>query len=130
MNLEFIPLKQSKRGKPTILFSKSGLISLSKTAAEEIGLNKETQIELARDSERAEDWYLVKYKPGIDAGVPFRKKDNGLCLNASSWTHAFLDQFSKEGKSLSVLIATQAEENTLDGKAEIYAILTKSLNQK
>ncbi|MBD3630496.1 hypothetical protein [Cyclobacterium sp.] len=127
MNLEFIPLKQTKRGKPTILFSKTGLISLSKTAAEEIGLTKETRIELARDADRSEDWYLVKYRPGVDAGVPFRQKDNGLCLNASSWTHAFLDQFSEGRKSLSVLIATQPEDNSLGGKAEIFAILTKSL---
>lgn len=130
MNLEFIPLKQSKRGKPTILFSKNGLISLSKTAAEEIGLTKDTRVDLARDPEHPEDWYLIKYKPGVDAGVPFREKDKGYCLNASSWTHAFLDKFSDDGKSLSVLIATQAEDHTMDGKAKIYAILTKSINQK
>lgn len=130
MNLEFIPLKQAKRGKPTILFSKTGLINLSKTAAEELGLTKQTRIDLARDSDRPEDWYLVKYKPGIDAGIPFRQKDNGLCFNAASWAYAFLDQFSEDRKSLSVLVATQAEDDSLDGRAEVYAILTKSLNQK
>lgn len=130
MNLEFIPLKQAKRGKPTILFSKTGLINLSKTAAQELGLSKQNRIDLARDTDRPEDWYLVKYKPEIDAGISFRQKDNGLCFNAASWANAFLDQFSEDGKSLSVLIATQAEDNTLGGKAEVYAILTKSLNQK
>ncbi|WP_375585950.1 hypothetical protein [Cyclobacterium xiamenense] len=130
MNLEFIPLKQAKRGKPTILFSKTGLINLSKTAAEELGLTKDTRVDLARDPERPEDWYLIKYS-GRDFGIPFREKDKGFCLNASSWTHAFLEQFSEEGKSISVLLATKGELFSHgERKGYAYAILTKSLNQK
>jgi len=128
MELEFIPVKQSRNGKPSILFSKSGLISFSKTAVEQIGLGVGSLINIARDKSRPQDWYLIVHDPSAEGGIKLRGKAMAVSCNVSSWTKPFLEQFSKDNKSVSCLIATEGDE-FIGGTAKSYAILTKSIGQ-
>jgi hypothetical protein len=128
MELEFIPVKQSRQGKPSILFAKTGLISFSKTAVEKIGLGIGSRINIARDKNRPQDWYLIVYGPSATGGIKLRGKATAVSCNVSSWTKPFLEQFSEGDRSVSCLLATEGDE-FLDGSAKSYAILTKSIGQ-
>lgn len=132
MELEFIPAKRPRTGKPYMLFSKTGLITVSPKSVEDHGITDRHFLNVARDKGRPQDWYLVISEEESLGGIAVRKKhpsnkQKGIIFNCSSWSKQFISEFGNGEKSVSVPLAVEGEE-IMDGRAKAVAIITKALD--
>lgn len=116
-----------RRRKPTIRFTKAGLIALSSTLSMNIGLKENDYVEFLQDEEKPKDWYIVK--GSAKTGFQLRKyKTNGgqLITNSANLSEKFLESIGKKNiTSIACLVATQPTE--VEGM-KLYAIITSSAN--
>lgn len=118
--------KAAKSGERKIHFSKkSGLIGISKTATEELGIKEGDKLLLAQDEENPCDWFLAKTTD--DEGFALRLKSGSSAFNCSSLVSRVLDSLKIE-QSAGFYNAKNPQK--IEGK-EYYLILTsKPLNAK
>lgn len=118
--------KAIKSGEQTIHFGKkSGLIGISKSATEFLGLKEGDRLLFAQDEESPEDWFFTVTKE--KAGFELRFKNGSAAFNCSSLVIRVLDSL-KIKTSAGFYFNKSAQK--ID-KSEAYLLLTsKPLNAK
>jgi len=111
-----------KSSKPTLSFSKNGLISFNKAAVLKHGLKEGMKVEIAEDEENDGDWY---FKVGSENGFILRSykggEDGRLNFNSSKIVTYITEPLGLEKANIPI-----APEPTEEGW---YALLTVSLNK-
>jgi len=111
-----------RRGVVKLSLGKSGLISISLSAASMIGVKSGDRVELVQDEDAPRDWYI---KSGhSEHGYLLRGYKNGtLCFGSKPLAQTIADSLGRE-LSLSIPVAT--EKQKIDGQ-EYYALITAAL---
>lgn len=110
-------------GKPTIRFSMpSGLVTFSGIAGVNLGLTKETRVELCQNEDVPEDWYV--HLTEDESGFALRNRDNdkNFTFNAVAMVKKVLTSVGVE-KAASFIISNNPEE--ISGE-KYYYIITKN----
>ncbi len=124
LELELIPPRQTKKGRPVIGFGKSGLINISATFVEKQDMKAGEYVAIAKDKSSKDDWYLLHSKKDRQGFIELRQKDTALSLNCSAWAKMMIEQFPVQGKSGVGFLLSQEPVGLADYNA--YAIITKS----
>lgn len=123
MKLKTYDERMSKKRptKPTIYFSKYGLITLSTSFCERAGLKPGDCVLVHQDEDEPTDWYLSKAIEGFELRNA-TKNTNALCFNSQKVCYEFRDSMElNHNESHSFYMAT--EPNVVN-KEHYYAILT------
>ena len=101
-------------GDPNIRFNRKGAITISKAAAEGIGLDDQCAVAIFQDEEAPEDWYLAKVK---DGGFALRGSESGsLIFNSAAMAKTVLDALGHDEQQCVIFpIRTKGQE---PGKAD------------
>lgn len=117
-------VKQNRSGEATIRVNRKACFTISKGAAEALGLNDGDAILLAQDK-KGKEWYILKNKNGFK--LRRNSSSAGLAFNCTSLANIFLDSCNLKEKSYLMKVATQPTEIVNDaGTIEGWAILTSS----
>ncbi len=111
-----------RTGEAIIRFATKGANSISKTAAEGIGLTEKDKVAILQDNDNPEDWYLIKDK---ENGFPLREYSNGqFCFNCSAMARAIIKAFDLDTTSVSFKIQTDGQKCDDIKGGQIYLIIT------
>lgn len=120
-------LCKQRKGNPTIRFMrKTGIISISATAAERMKLNEKTSISFAQDKKEPKDWYICTNDP---EGFAMRTKNKSLLylFNNAVICNAILDALKvKEAVSFTIGV----EPFNHEGKQYWPIITSNKLGEK
>jgi hypothetical protein len=94
-----------RKGTPSIhLNGKTGLIAISKCAAEKLNLKKGELLCFHQDEEEEQDWYIEKVKEG---GFYFREYKSGFMVNSTALVRKIFESVVFERESGRILLAGQ-----------------------
>lgn len=112
--------QSGKSSKPSIAFSKNGLISFNKAAVAELNLKPGDQVELAEDEENEGDWY---FKIVMGGGFVLKeyKQDGRLNFNSAKLVLCITEPLGVE-KALIPISLTPTEEGW-------YPLLTAAIKK-
>lgn len=114
--IEYKTQKWGIRSEPSISFSKKGVITINKLAAELLSLASGEKVAFYQDSERPMDWYIKKNHEGVP--VRAYSAGNGLLCNCALVCKEVLASVKKDRAVIKLA------KEPVDG---LYAILTKSI---
>lgn len=120
-------MESSPRGAKTINFYKTGLISFSKKAVEEMGLSEGDTIALLQDEDDPKEWCIAKDTSGL--ALRRRKKNDGsLLLCSLRWHREITEAIGiDEDKNVSMIIVTKPTVIIDDsGIPKGYSIITSA----
>lgn len=117
--------KSTRTGESTIRLHSSGLITISKEAAQAIGLVAGDPVSIGQDPDNPDDWYIYLDK---ESGFTTReaKNNNGLCFSSAFIFKSYCSAYDIDCTSVSIKIAkqsTKSEDPELKG-VKLWGILT------
>lgn len=104
--------------------TKTGLIRISVSAANLIGLADGDQVKFHQDEEEESDWYLEKVPSG---GFAIREHTGSMIFNNTSLTRKIADSVEFQDKTGKCLVAGKPTEFQ---KRKLWGVLTSTLRNK
>ena len=118
--------KSATAGNSTIRIQrKSGLISFSKKASENIGITKDDRIIIVQDEENPENFYIHKTADPKGFLIRFKTDDLGASFNCSTLVNLIL--LNKKFNYVSYTIGTAQE---IDGMVYHLIVTSKPMREK